>query len=402
MADNNVWGNVTLAMIQNNPQQWEFYQSVINNPMEERIVEGCAGSGKTLMAAFAVSALVGKNMKSGLMVYTNVLERFIGDNFPKDSGLKNSICHYDQWINAPVEQDVYIVDEAQDFPKKRMDSIKSHSKTQIWLGDEQQEIYKHASNAFNEMKVSLRSSQKTKFEINYRNTQKIALFASNFITLTKSELDSGISIEKKRKDLLQSISKQGDFVSLVRAENVELEFDFIANEIKKIQNDPTKGSKTIAVAHFIHNLTTGPNYPYRAEIDNIEKQLLKRGISSFRKEKIYSENKLPENYFNDSNLVLITPIHSLKGLEVDYVFFPMSDYLYDDFPFIDKRDNLLYVLFTRARQKVYVSYVDENKSYIWNKIKNQSDLNSYCVKIKASDFLTGKTAGSETNIDDVF
>ena len=136
------------------------------------------------------------------------------------------------------------------------------------------------------------------------------------------------------------------------------------------------------------NLVKNPN---DISVTRIHEELYKRNISHYYKEATFDKKELPN--FSDDNLVVVSPIHSLKGLEFDYIIFPHTEYadLWID-PYV--RENLLFVLFTRARQQVYCSYVDEDKSYIWNRIKDQKALD-YIEKVEAKDIINPSIGNSE-------
>jgi len=95
-------------------------------------------------------------------------------------------------------------------------------------------------------------------------------------------------------------------------------------------------------------------------------------------------------------VVILTPIHSLKGLEVDYVIFPQSEYATNySLPI---RDNLLFVLFTRARFQLICSYVNEESNYILEKFATDKSLD-FIQKVHATDIL--KASLSPTTTPDV-
>jgi len=94
----------------------------------------------------------------------------------------------------------------------------------------------------------------------------------------------------------------------------------------------------------------------------------------------------------------------LKGLETDYIFFPRTEtynirFWEEKEP--DILDNLCYVLFTRAKRRVYCSYTDKDSSYVWNKVfgdKLSSDggndgevhsMDEFFQYVDASDFALG-------------
>ena len=165
------WAGMTIAHL-SATDQLPFLQSVLSNPEETRLLQGVAGSGKTLVAAFALAELQG-NQDIGLLVFTNMLEQYIKQNF-EDRLASLVVDHYNSWeFKTPlVKRNIFIVDEAQDFPKEWIEKLKFNSKAQIWIGDIQQQIFNKAveDRGFIGEVNALKESQKQyKFKINYRN-----------------------------------------------------------------------------------------------------------------------------------------------------------------------------------------------------------------------------------------
>ena len=384
------WSGMTIAQL-SVTEQLPFITYVLSHPGETLLLQGVAGSGKTLVAAFALAELQ-KNQNVGLLVFTNFLEQYIRQNF-EDKSVSLVIDHYHSWeYKIPLlKRNMFIVDEAQDFEKDWIEKVKSNSQSQIWVGDIQQQIYEKASKDcgfINEVN-SLKESQKQyKFKINYRNPLPIARFASNFITVSPDETANGITRENKIDDFIAPILKNkkslsGSPVTLIKADSLEQEYNAIAKIIRDIQNKKELKSRRIAIAHMMYRTKSSEDI----SVDRISDELNKKGISHYRREPTYNHELPPD--FTDDNLIIVSPISGLKGLEFDYIFFPHSEYakLWRD-PYV--RDNLLFVLFTRAKQRVYCSYVNEQESYIWDRIKDQKALD-YIVKINAKDILNPPT-----------
>ena len=131
------WGGLTLADL-NTKEQLSFLTEVLKNPNETRVLTGCAGSGKTLLAAFVIDQLrVSNNIDAGFLVFTKLLEKFVGDNFDAESD-DYPIAHFHSWQNNPIKKHTYVIDESQDFMKSWIDLVRANSDHQIWIGDEQQ------------------------------------------------------------------------------------------------------------------------------------------------------------------------------------------------------------------------------------------------------------------------
>ena len=396
------WAGITIEQLKKFGQ-WEFIEKIKNNPNETQLLLGVAGSGKTLVAAIALAELQSsKNIE--LLVFTNLLEQYIRQNF-EDKSVSLAVDHYHSWDhkNPSPRKDIFIVDEAQDFKKDWIEKVKSNSQSQIWVGDIQQQIYikPRNDNGFIDEINTLKESQKTIFEINHRSSLKNARFASNFITITPDEQAEGLTLEKKQANFLDPIKKSDKKrnespVTLIKADSIEQEYETIIKLIQQIQNNKEQKSRRIAIAHLRHNKSEKDTVDI--SVDRISLELTQRGVLHYRKEKEFNHTNLPD--FSDDNLIVVSPISSLKGLEFDHIFFPHSEYasFFDD-PII--RDNLLFVLFTRASQGVYCSYVDEQTSYVWDRIKDERDLDEYIVKNDAKDILNPSSGNSNTTSPNV-
>lgn len=379
------WAGLTIANL-SSAHQLPFLQDIINNPIETRVIQGVAGSGKTLVAAFAVGELA-RIQNCELLVFTNLLKQYILQNFSDRATIEDKINHFHHYrYNALPQRSLYIIDEAQDFEEKWIDNIKNNSRAQIWIGDEQQKIYEQAA-PFKDLINTIAAAQKYYFPVNYRSSLINAQLALNFITLSDDELNNGISIEQKNYEFLNPMLMANRNranerpVLLIKATNEKEEFDAIAKKIIDIQGNQMIGSKRIAIAHMTH--------PF---LDQICIELKDRGIKFYRKEREFNHNELPN--FSDDNLIVVSPIHSLKGLEFDYVFFPRSERA-NDYEDEGIRNNLLFVLFTRAKEGIFVSHLNEDMCYVWNQIKDQISLD-YIEKINASDILAANQDDNAT------
>ena len=88
-----------------------------------------------------------------------------------------------------------------------------------------------------------------------------------------------------------------------------------------------------------------------------------------------------------TNLTLLSTIHSLKGLEFDYIIFPRSetskiDFFADD----DINMNLFFVLFSRAKTRIICSYTNREESFVYNAIRGDVN-NAFFQFVEASDYI---------------
>ena len=143
-------------------------------------------------------------------------------------------------------------------------------------------------------------------------------------------------------------------------------------------------SKQIAVAQLHHN-----------HLDEIQIELENRGIELFRITR--DKEELPD--FRNRDITILTPIHSLKGLEVDYVIFPRTeDYKIEFWEDDEINKNLMFVLFSRAKKRIFCSYINKDRSYVYNSLGNDIN-NDFFQFVSASEVLdVGAPEESEEEI----
>ena len=113
------------------------------------IVEGCAGSGKSVLAlikAQHIQKKFGNNYK--IIVFTKALCRYMSSG-KEALGLENDFYYYYQWkhkLNCEPA-DYIIVDEIQDFTREEIEEfIEAARKSFYFFGDTAQSIYEGMKN----------------------------------------------------------------------------------------------------------------------------------------------------------------------------------------------------------------------------------------------------------------
>ena len=387
------WSKITFADL--TEPQVAFIKKVLANPEQSQLLRGCAGSGKTVIAAHALSLLrKHANKTVGFLVYTKLLRKFIEDGFEGD-GIAEDIFHFHDWYHRRKRppKDIFLIDEGQDFEPGWIESVRAASKVQIWLGNASQQIYEDALNGkgFETLAASFANGQVTELGTNHRNSICVAKFASKFLQLNGFDRKNGITLETKRanfvnpifKNSVQTSGANNQPVVFIEANSTESEFDAVARVIKDILSRAAEESRRIAVVHFRNVM-----------VDRIARELNTRNVNCMRVD-VSTQTGLPD--FSLQQLVIATTIHSLKGLEVDYVIFPRTEE--DKWIHPEIFNNLLFVLFTRARKRVYCSYVNRASSYLFQAVANDKDTSFYQF-ISADELVrTGNPLKSESEIE---
>ena len=401
MAEYNTqFGNKAYEDLHENQQ--DFLRKVIGTQNMNYYLKGCAGSGKTLIGSIALDIISKQtNDKTAmLLVYTQMLKNFIKDNLDNPT---LDINHYHMWSQSPTYRNTILVDECQDFEEEWIEEVKGYSDFQIWLGDINQQIYSDAEEdgGFENLIYNSEDVENHEFVVNYRNSISTANFAKLFMQLTEYDIEAEITLKEKQKSFIKPIlnnpkqtsGARNQPVVLIDCENQQAEFDCMAAIIKLIR-ESNEDSKQIVIAQLHHKA-----------LDLIEKELTNRNISYKRLPKFKKHEVLSSiNFRKDKDLILLSTIHSLKGVEMDYVIFPRTeDYNIKFFSDDEINLNLLFTLFTRPKTRVFCTFTDKYSSVVYNQIDNVIDElddleKEFFTLVKSKEYLGTETKqlGGET------
>lgn len=332
------------------PEQDEALVKILSNPDKDFLIKGCAGSGKTILGMALYKQTQADNKTAGFLVFPKLLKEFARD-YCSGFAKPYNILHYHQWKKQKtIHYDTAIIDETQDFEEEWVEDVSNNSKRRIWLGDERQQIYERDTQAvMSKVSSNLSRERQIVLTMNLRNPFCVALLASCFLPV--SERKFFIDHLLQGEEQLAGSSNKGGLVHFARASSEKEEYDALAAKIKSIHGD-SYGKSHIAVVQYKN-----------AEVENVAKELSSRNVSCYHVN-VHDDNP---NYpdFNQKKITMLCTMHSLKGLECDYIIFPRAHLSlnYHATSGSDNiRDNLLHVLFTRARTAVYCSYTDTGTS----------------------------------------
>ena len=183
MPEEHNWGGITYGDLSD--AQKNFLERIVSDSNRDYLLQGCAGSGKTIIAAHAVTIIKEKQDKDvKLLVFTKLLAKFIQDGFENKHIGEDTVQNFHAWRPSSM-YDLVIVDESQDFKSGWINKVKSNSLNQIWLGDASQQLYQDAKDdgAFEDISEEINDSDTFELKINYRNSISIAQLAKAFITI---------------------------------------------------------------------------------------------------------------------------------------------------------------------------------------------------------------------------
>ncbi|MDP6426342.1 MAG: AAA family ATPase, partial [Dehalococcoidia bacterium] len=192
MPENN-WAGIPYDDL--SEEQKGFLTTMLDNTDRNYFLHGCAGSGKTVLAAHGTKILTQEDKTVIFVVYTKLLAKFVADGFQGVGASIHEVDHYHKWAKDLTfygEYDMAVIDECQDFETKWIENVKANSTNQIWLGDPNQQIYGDAmqDGGFRTI-FSEFGDKEFELKVNYRNSISTAQLAVAF--LNNNEFDNAIS-----------------------------------------------------------------------------------------------------------------------------------------------------------------------------------------------------------------
>ncbi len=329
-------------------EQMDVYEAALDHNI---MINGAAGSGKTILAILRARQLEKKGEKVLFIVFTKILLQFTKLAAEK-FGLKNvdiatiqdlsfktfnrRIFNYDQLSEKQIkwmldvcgDYDHVIIDEGQDFHLKVYERIYKHlGKRHTICCDNKQSIFENDFD-INSVKKIFNSMDENNLRFTYRNPQKILKLSLNYYLSRYSDLpvaDTKINVYNKT---------DGDV--------------YIINTINEMKT----------IASLIQNRginTVGILLPTNEAVRHFYNGLSEKGIVDI--EAKYRINKSWENTvdFSNTNPKVMT-FWSAKGVQFDYVIIPWmnndmkSSYLYNE-QSLEQR--ALYVAMTRTKKTLY-------------------------------------------------
>lgn len=331
---------------------WTNKQKQILDDSENFVVEGIAGSGKTLLAIEKAKMILDKKLGSvQVVVFTKALSKFIEVNISFPDLPKGIVLHYHKWkeLNKTGKKvDYLIVDELQDFSNNEITDFVNSAERCYFFRDSKQQIYNIDQNPGQN---STSIHYKDIISISY-NQIKFKVYHLSTNLRTNNEIVTFINKIYALDDLsgLNYFGKKPELHSFKDAnEEIEWIYNYLKNKNEDIgillhKNEGVIKSKDIGVSIDKKSMV---------EIDSISAYGVKE-LSNFfisKNIEIGYKNKFDEklNFSSKENTKNIMTIHSSKGLQFNTVILP----------FINTLDwvnpNLLYTAMTRASKKLIIT-----------------------------------------------
>ena len=318
-----------------------------------------------------------------LLKAKNLKLNVYNDDF--DFYLEKAIGLLKENIDLNHKYDEIYLDEAQDFDKNWIKFIwenlfisnEAKTKNLLIAGDDSQNIYKRNislkdsafdSGFFKEIGIPMQGRSKVLRKI-YRNSARVWFFSLLFLD-TEFE-----SFAKKELDI-KFAPKRGFDPKLYECNSLDEQIDVIVTSINQLKE------YNFAYKNFMV-LYSRKSYNGYNIVENLIRKL---NINQIPNQWI-TENDSAKKYFDwNENSVIISTIHSAKGLDCPVVFLLSPDLLYYDKEKYSELKKLVYVGMTRAREVLYITF-NKTDSLLTKELKETIDKfkKSYNFIIKHED-----------------
>ena len=339
-------------------------EDILELPLDDSyLVTGPPGSGKTVVALYRAEMLSRVGERSMLMVHNNTLRTYLKSSLKELKINPSAVAEsFHRWLNrtfidlysiqapklGPYTYDwarifkivdtrppakgtlpCMIIDEGQDMPKEFYMLTRYMAKRITVLGDTNQTLHPDQNSTIEDISdYGGIDSPVLNLTKNFRNTKQIARLAARYYT----GLETGIA---------EMPARSGEPVSIKKYVVREQAVDAICRYFKDRSDSE--------VGVFLPN-------------DKLVKSFVARLESKLGRDKVqyyYRAKPSPVNTLDfDKRAVRVMNYWHAKGLEFDAVFLPEMQAYNGDIASGNTR-MLLYVLLSRARERLYISYVKD-------------------------------------------
>ena len=300
------------------------------------IVEGCAGSGKSVLALIKAQRIQKeKGNDYQIIVYTKSLARFMNAG-RKHLGLENQFTYHWDFVHRKLcpHSHYIIVDEIQDFTQEEVEQLVGAGDVFFFYGDSAQSIFEEYKNTIN---------MNTIFEIQDVKTKapkRWELYRNYRLPVPVAKVAQYVGVDLMPFDECTYKSKVKTMPLIIELNSLEEQVAHIADTLKRnsILDD------------------VGIFAPSNSDVKDIHVQLnqldVKHEVKYTEKDDNGRFNEVDTLNFN-SPLPKVMTYHSAKGLQFGAVFLPNVQ------PTIGPKQKLLYVAMTRTYNHLYIYYSNE-------------------------------------------
>lgn len=328
-------------------------------------VQGCAGTGKTLVLAHIALRLtvMGADRSVAFLTYTHALKGMISETVSGDSTIVY-VSTYNAYINLNRRHDIILIDEIQDISKHDLVQLKSRCTHLIVAGDCEQRIYEKGSSE-SEIDENF-SFSKYRLIVLFRVTKSIVELAKKVLPSTmlvrgvvpNGQPDADIAVRSFGSPQQEARWVYDEAIAFARPgyENSSAILFPTHSEIYKFCQLIASDLELFGSDSKIEIIKSGKDYKI-ADYNQLNAH--------------FSDHGIPVGYFgnnighlSDSNtrpFVYLMTYHSAKGLDFSTVFLPRLEVnaqigvSYNDLDRALGRA-LFFVAVTRARERLIVTY----------------------------------------------
>ena len=355
------------------PQQQAFLDKISafvdqsRTSFRNQWIQGFAGSGKSVLLAYAAKTILTKkpNSKILVVVFTRSLVEMFNADF-KELGIssKVTIDTYYGFMNGGAHYDYILCDEVQDLIPRVVREMNARGTNIIVAGESNQSIYE-SDPKWREATVTpseigrLISGEPYELGIIHRLSRSIIDAVQRFLPR--------MNIFSSKRDM----TKEDTQIRLCEAISESKEVKYIMEQATKAVNVGYSTAILIPTApkiiKFVNQALREEGKPEwiektnsygRVDYGDMNSHLRRHGIKMQ-----YVGNGYGSFDENDHRIVIMT-FHSAKGLDFENVFIPYANASM----YISPNDNLAKTLFmvamTRSRRNLYISYSGYPSDYL--------------------------------------
>jgi superfamily I DNA/RNA helicase len=338
-----------------------------------QLIQGFAGSGKSVLVIHAIQRILAENpnAKVCVAVYTHALKQLLTSGLA-EKYRKVPVQTYHQLLNSRrhgngVHYDVLVIDEVQDVPPDALVELKSIADRLIVAGDADQSIYERSGSPAELVKI---------IEPEIYKLTTIHRLTKRLIEIVRTILP-GSAIEGTRTARMQEVQ-----VTLAKAESDPHETNWVWNQCcrysKAGEPSAVLFSSHSDVQSFLTAIASIESVPtptfYNQPGDKQHNyELANRHFRQHEVPLRYLGNNFGSLEESDARpITYVMTYHSAKGLDFNTVFIPRLNqglHIWRDNENIARR--LFFVAATRSRRNLFLSYSSsEPHAYVKNMPQN--------------------------------
>lgn len=352
-------------------EQNRIFDQIIEDGDRSWWIKGYAGTGKTMLLVHLANEYINAGYECAYVTYTHALKNLVNEALV-DLGNDRSdlpVLTVDSINSLTKSYDLILVDEVQDLPQNKIETLLARGERFIFAGDLNQSIFLNSAKP-DKIKKLLGNPRVVELRDIHRLPEAIS-FASHLVyeeadsaenAMVDVVHDSSVNIVSAKSKIAevswvyeQALKesrpiKPGDIphAAILFSKHDELQ-DFITTLCK---------AKGVGVPPSVGKMEIGGGHDYNA----VNQFLKKNGISLMY---FGGTGGGKINTATRTRQVLAMTLHSAKGLEFDSVFMPFmhSQRLPCPYPPLKNKDEwqrrFVYVALTRTRLNFYASFTGE-------------------------------------------